>query len=121
MNHVLQLTATMVIVTQSYLVVLFIVGVVVTITTFLLAVKTELELGIIVLVYNFKKIKMKKSILNLGKELNKKELQKLNGGSANNNCYVIAEGPYGILCSDCCKLQGDTCVPDYTQICQQSY
>ena len=64
---------------------------------------------------------MKKSILNLGKELNKKELQKLNGGSTSNNCYVIDGGPYGILCSDCCKLQGDTCVPDYTQICQQSY
>ncbi len=64
---------------------------------------------------------MKKSILNLGIKLNKKEQQKVNGGSVNNSCYTIGEGPYGILCSDCCKLQGDTCVPDYTQICQQAY
>ena len=64
---------------------------------------------------------MKKTILNLGKKLNKKEQQKVNGSFTNNGCYIVGEGPYGISCSDCCKLQGDTCVPDSTQICQQPY
>ncbi|XRE42493.1 hypothetical protein ACIVBQ_000697 [Tenacibaculum discolor] len=63
---------------------------------------------------------MKKSILNLGKNLNKIEQQSINGGSTNNGCYIVDEGPYGVLCSGCCKLQGDTCVPDYTQICNQT-
>ncbi|WP_440122376.1 hypothetical protein [Tenacibaculum sp. Ill] len=63
---------------------------------------------------------MKKSILNLGESLSKIEQQNINGGSTNNGCYIVDDGPYGVLCSGCCKLQGDTCVPDYTQICQQS-
>ncbi|WP_272151309.1 hypothetical protein [Tenacibaculum aiptasiae] len=60
---------------------------------------------------------MKKSILNLGKALNKTEQQSINGGFSGGACYIIQENEFGILCSACCRQSGDVCVPDPTQIC----
>ena len=61
---------------------------------------------------------MKKSILNLGKILDKTEQKTVNGGFGSVGCYVIQVHQYGIMCSACCKTQGDSCVPDVTQLCK---
>ncbi|PKH50677.1 hypothetical protein CXF68_08195 [Tenacibaculum sp. Bg11-29] len=66
---------------------------------------------------------MKKSILNLGKALNKAEQKEINGGFFfdTSGCHIVGSGDYGIICSACCKKSGndDSCEPDFTQICMR--
>ena len=53
---------------------------------------------------------MKKSILNLGKILNKADQKAINGGFGVNGgeCYLLSPG----ICSDCCEPEGEyKCVP----------
>ncbi|WP_165872140.1 hypothetical protein [Tenacibaculum sp. M341] len=50
---------------------------------------------------------MKKSILNLGKQLNKNEQTLINGGVVL-ECHSDNECPGGYLCMGCiCRLEGD--------------
>jgi hypothetical protein len=63
---------------------------------------------------------MKKSILNLGKALQKKEQQQINGGFGSSNCFSITTSYECVRAFGCnwygCSGSGSYCGPNYPHL-----